>query len=70
MSKVEKYGRLMFRIAQQAEIAERSYQRMIGASWTESYQEGWRVFNEVYDLGFASDRPLETLPIRTIWGPQ
>jgi hypothetical protein len=54
------------RIADEVGLAERNFQRAIGATWTAAYQADWNVWHEVHDIARQPDRPLVTMGLREI----
>lgn len=55
------------RIAGAAAYKEIAFQRaFMGADWTTAYQRGWKVLDDIYDLAAQPDRPLFTMPLRSI----
>lgn len=57
---------IAIRIGNAAGSAERSFQRAIGACWTEAYEADWRTAAEIYELARAPAGNIEFLGMRFI----
>ena len=48
---------IISRIANAVGTAERQFQRMIGAEWTDAYRADWNAADETYTMLVEPDRP-------------
>ena len=49
---------IIARIANSVGAAERQFQRMIGAEWTDAYRADWNAADATYTMLIAPDRPF------------